>query len=42
MEDTYAIQVTIDYIIFDLWGVKEPNCVMIVMATGGLPFAGNI
>ena len=29
-----AIQVTVDYIIYNLWGMKEPNYVMRMMATG--------
>ena len=30
-----AIQVTVDYIIYNLWIMKEPNYVMRMMATGG-------
>ena len=30
-----AIQVTVDYIIYNLWVMKESNYVMRMMATGG-------
>ena len=33
--DTDAIQVTVDDVIYNLWGMKEPNYVMRMMATGG-------
>ena len=33
--ETDSIQVTVDDVIYNLWGVKEPNCVMRMMATGG-------
>ena len=32
---TYAIQVTVDYFIYNLWDMKEPNYVMRMIATGG-------
>ena len=32
--DTYAIQVTVDEVIYNLWGTKEPNYVTGMMATG--------
>ena len=35
MEDTYSIKGTVDYVIYNLWGMKEPNYVMRTMATGG-------
>ena len=33
--DTDAIQGSVDDIIYNLWGMKEPNYVMRMMATGG-------
>ena len=33
--ETDAIQVTVDYVIYNLWGMKESNYVMRMMATGG-------
>ena len=33
--DTDAIQGTVDDVIYNLWGMKEPNYVMRMMATGG-------
>ena len=33
--ETYAIQGTVDEVIYNLWGMKEPNYVMKMMATGG-------
>ena len=35
VEDTYSIKGTVDYVIYNLWGMKEPNYVMRMMATGG-------
>ena len=35
MGETYAIQVTVDDVIFNLLGMKEPNHMMRMMATGG-------
>ena len=32
--DTDAIQGTVDNVIYNLWGMKEPNYVMMKMATG--------
>ena len=32
-----AIQLTVDYVIYNLWGMKEPNYVIRVMETGGRP-----
>ena len=32
---TYAIQGTVDDVIYNLWGMKEPNYVMRFMDTGG-------
>ena len=37
MGEIDAIQETVDYIIYNLWGMKEPNYVMRVMETGGRP-----
>ena len=34
--DTYAIQVTVDDVIYNLWTMKEPNYAMRMMDTGGL------
>ena len=39
--ETYSIQGTFDYVIYNLWGMKEPNCVMIMMANGGRLLAGG-
>ena len=36
-----AIQVKVDYVIYNLWGIKEPNYVMMIMATGGHLLAGD-
>ena len=33
--ETNTIQVTVDDFIYNLWGMKEPNYVMRMMATGG-------
>ena len=33
--ETYVIQGTVDDVIYSLWGMKEPNYVMRMMATGG-------
>ena len=33
--ETDAIQGTVDDVIYNLWGVKEPKYVMSMMATGG-------
>ena len=33
--EIYDIQVTVVYDIYNLWVTKEPNYVMIMMATGG-------
>ena len=33
--ETDAIQGTVDNVIYNLWGMKEPNYVMRMMATGG-------
>ena len=33
--DTDSIQGTVDDVIYNLWGMKEPNYVMRMMATGG-------
>ena len=33
--DTDAIQGTVDGVIYNLWGTKEPNYVIRMMATGG-------
>ena len=33
--DTNATQVTVDGVIYNLWGMKDPNYVMRMMATGG-------
>ena len=35
MGDTDAIQGTFDYVIYNLWGMKEPNYVMRMVATVG-------
>ena len=35
MGETYAIQGTVNGVIYNLWGMKEPNYVMRMMATGG-------
>ena len=35
MGDTDTIQVEVDYVIYNLWGMKGPNYVMREMATGG-------
>ena len=35
MGETDAIQGTVDDVIYSLWGMKEPNYVMRIMATGG-------
>ena len=35
--NTDAIQVTVDDIIYNLWGMKEPNYVMRMMDTGARP-----
>ena len=35
MGDTDAKQVTFDYVIYNLWGMKDPNYLMRMMATGG-------
>ena len=32
--EIYAIQGTVDYVIYNLWGMKEPNYVMRMMANG--------
>ena len=32
--ETYAIQVTVDDVIYYLWGINEPNYVMRLMDTG--------
>ena len=32
---TDSIHVTVDDVIYNLWGMKEPNYVMRMMATGG-------
>ena len=34
MGETDAIQVTVDDVIYNLWGMKEHNCVMRMMDTG--------
>ena len=39
--ETNAIQVTVDYVIYNLWGMKEPNYVMRMMATGGRLLVDN-
>ena len=33
--EKYSIQGTVEYDIYNLWGMKEPNYVMRIMATGG-------
>ena len=33
--ETDAIQVTVDDVIYSLWGMGEPNYVTRIMATGG-------
>ena len=33
--EKYSIQVTVDYVIYNLWGMTEPNYVMRMMDTGG-------
>ena len=33
--DTDAIQGAVDDVIYNLWGIKEPNYVMMMMDTGG-------
>ena len=35
MGETNAIQGKVDDFIYNLWGMKEPNYVMRMMATGG-------
>ena len=35
MGETYAIHGTVDDVINNLWGMKEPTYVMRIMATGG-------
>ena len=39
MGETYAIQGTVNGVIYNLWGMKEPNYVMRMMATGGVLLA---
>ena len=39
--ETDAIQVTVDDIIYNLWGMKELNYVMKIMATGGHLFLND-
>ena len=34
--ETDSIQATVDDVIYNLWGIKEPNYVMSTIATGGL------
>ena len=34
MGDTYDIKITVDGVIQNLWGMKAPNCVMKILATG--------
>ena len=36
-----SIQGTVDYVIYNLWGMKEPNCVIIMMANGGRLLEGG-
>ena len=38
VRETYVIQGTADDVIYNLWGAKEPNYVVGMMATGGPPF----
>ena len=35
MGETDYIQGTFDYVIYNLWGMKEPNYVMRIIATSG-------
>ena len=35
MGETYAIQGTVSGVIYNLWGMKEHNCVMRMMDIGG-------
>ena len=39
--ETDSIQITVDDVISNLWGMKEPNCSMRMMATGGRLFADD-
>ena len=34
--ETDTIQVTVDHVIYNLWGTKEPNYVMKMVDNGGL------
>ena len=40
--EKYAIKGTVDGVIYNLWGIKEPNYVMKMMANGGQNLADGI
>ena len=37
MGETDTIHVTVNDVIYNLWGIKDPNYVMSIMDTGGRP-----
>ena len=42
MGETDSIQGKVDDVIYNLWGMKEPNYVMRMIATGGLSPNGRV
>ena len=42
MGEKYIIQGTVDDVVYTLWGMKEPNYVMRMMADGGRLLADDI